>query len=75
MHRLNVAPTFLIVDYGGMSISTTRGRLIPEVTSSVDRATMVFFSCFADIHRLSHTILMLLAVSHCGKWQKDDFGC
>jgi hypothetical protein len=35
MHRLKVAPNFLIVDYGGMSISTARGRLIQEVTSPV----------------------------------------
>jgi hypothetical protein len=44
MHRLNVAPIFLFVDYGGMSISTARGRLISEVTSPVDTATMVFYS-------------------------------
>jgi hypothetical protein len=62
MHRLNVAPIFLIVDYGGMSISTARGRLIPEVTSPVDRATMVFYSCFVDIHRLSCTLSTLLAL-------------
>jgi hypothetical protein len=44
MHSLKVTPIFLIVDYGGMSISTARGRLTPEVTSPVDRATAVFYS-------------------------------
>jgi hypothetical protein len=46
MHSLKVTPIFLIVDYGGISISTARGRLTPEVTSPVDRATTVFYSCF-----------------------------
>jgi hypothetical protein len=41
-HSLKVTPIFLIVDYGGISISTARGRLTPEVTSPVDRATTVF---------------------------------
>jgi hypothetical protein len=61
MHCLNVAPIFLSVDYGGMSISTGRERLIPEVTSLVDIATVVFYSCFVDIHRLSYTLSTLLA--------------
>jgi hypothetical protein len=30
-HRSKVAPSFLVVYYGGMSISTARGRLILEV--------------------------------------------
>jgi hypothetical protein len=62
MHRLKVTPIFLIVDYGGMSISTARGRLIPEVTSPVNRATTVFCSCFVDIYRLSCTVSTLLAL-------------
>jgi hypothetical protein len=62
MHRLKVTPIFLIVDYGGMSISTARGRLTPEVTSPVDRATTVFYSCFVDIYRLSCTVSTLLAL-------------
>jgi hypothetical protein len=57
MHSLKVTPIFLIVDYGGISISTARGRLKPEVTSPVDRATTVFYSCFIDIYRLSCTVL------------------
>jgi hypothetical protein len=49
MHSLKVTPIFLIVDYGGISISTARGRLTPEVTSQVDRATMVFYSCLLHL--------------------------
>jgi hypothetical protein len=63
MHRLKVALIFLIVDYGGMSISTARGRLIPEATSPGDRATMVFCSCFVDYYRLSRTVSTLFALS------------
>jgi hypothetical protein len=48
MHSLKVTPIFLIVDYGGMSISAARGLLTPEVTSPIDRATTVFYSCFID---------------------------
>jgi hypothetical protein len=62
MHRLKVTPIFLIVDYGGMSISAARGRLTPQVTSPVDRATTIFESCFADIYRLSCTVSTLLAL-------------
>jgi hypothetical protein len=62
MHTLKVTPIFFIVDYGGISISTARGRLIPEVTSSVDRATTVFYACFVDIYRLSCTVSTLLAL-------------
>jgi hypothetical protein len=61
MHRLKVAPIFTIVDYGGMSISTARGRLMPEVPSPVDRATTVFYSCFVGSYRLSSTVSTLLA--------------
>jgi hypothetical protein len=52
MHSLKVTSIFLIVDYGGMSISIARGRLTPEVTSPVDRSTTVFYSCFVR-HLLS----------------------
>jgi hypothetical protein len=62
MHSLKVTPNFLIVDYGGMSISTARGRLTPEVTSPVDSATTVFCSCFIDIYRLYCTVSTLLAL-------------
>jgi hypothetical protein len=62
MHSLKVAPIFLIVDYGGISISTARGRLTPEVTSPIDRATTVFYSCFVDIYRLSCTVSTLFAL-------------
>jgi hypothetical protein len=44
-----------------MSISTARGRLRPEVTSPVDRATTVFSSCFVDIYCLSCTVSTLFA--------------
>jgi hypothetical protein len=53
---------FLSVDYGGISISAARGRLTPEVTSPIDRATTVFYSCFIDIYRLSCTVSKLLAL-------------
>jgi hypothetical protein len=53
---------FLIVDYGGISISTGRGRLTPEVTSPVDGATTVFYSCFVDIYRLSSTVSTLFTL-------------
>jgi hypothetical protein len=62
MHSLKVTPVVLIVDYGGISISTARGRLTPEVTSAVDRATTVFYSCFVDIYRLSCSVSTLLAL-------------
>jgi hypothetical protein len=62
MHRLKVLLTFLIVDYGGMSISTTSRRLTPEMKSPVDGATTVFYSCFVDIYRLSYTVSTLLAL-------------
>jgi hypothetical protein len=62
MHRLKVIPHFMIVDYGGMWISTARGRLTPEERSPVDRATTVFYSCFVDIYRLSCPVSTLLAL-------------
>jgi hypothetical protein len=62
MHSLKVTPIFVIVDYGGISISTARGRLKPKVTSPVDRATTVFYSCFVDIYRLFCTVSTLLAL-------------
>jgi hypothetical protein len=62
MHSLKVTPIFLIVDYGGISISTARGRLTPKVTSPVDRATTVFYSCFVHTFRLSCTVSTLLAL-------------
>jgi hypothetical protein len=62
MHRLKVIPNFLIVDYGGMWISTARGRLTPEMRSPVDRATTVFYTCFVDNYRLSRTVSTLLAL-------------
>jgi hypothetical protein len=62
MHSLKVTPIFLIVDYGGISISTARGRLTPEVTSPIDKVTTVFYSCFIDIYRLSCTVSTLLAL-------------
>jgi hypothetical protein len=46
MHSLKVTAIFLIVDYGGMSISTARGRLTPEVTSPVDRVDHGFLFVF-----------------------------
>jgi hypothetical protein len=62
MHSLKVTPIFLIVDYGGILISTARERLTPEVTSPVDWATTVFYSCFIDIYRLSRTVSTLFAL-------------
>jgi hypothetical protein len=59
---MEVTPIFLIADYGGMSNSTARGRLRPEVTSAVDRATTVFYSCFTDIYRPSCAVSTLLAL-------------
>jgi hypothetical protein len=53
---------FLIVDYSGISISTARGHLTPDMTSPVDRATTIFYSCFVDIYRLSCTVSTLLAL-------------
>jgi hypothetical protein len=62
MHSLKVTPISLIVDYGGISISAARGLLTPEVTSPVDRATTVFYSCFIDTYRISCTVSTLLAL-------------
>jgi hypothetical protein len=62
MHSFKVTPVILIVDYGGTSIATARGRWTPEVTLPVDRAITVSYSCFADIYRLSCTISTLLAL-------------
>jgi hypothetical protein len=61
-HRLKVKPILLMVDYGGMWISTARGRLTPEVTSPIDRATTVFYSCFVDTYRLSCTVSTLFVL-------------
>jgi hypothetical protein len=52
MHCSKVTYSFLIVDRGGMSISTAQRRLVPEVTSSVDRATTVFYLYFVDIQSI-----------------------
>jgi hypothetical protein len=73
MHRLKVTPIFLIVDYGGTSISTAMGRLTPEVTSPVDRASTVFFSCYVDIYRLSCTVSTLLALLLLPKMAERNF--
>jgi hypothetical protein len=62
MQHLTVLLTFLIVDYGGMSISTARVLLRPEMRSPDDSATTVFYSCFVDIYRLSCTVSTLLAL-------------
>jgi hypothetical protein len=62
MHRLKVIPYLLTVDYGGMSISTARGCLRPEMRSPVDRATTAFYSCFVDNYRLSCNVSTLLAL-------------
>jgi hypothetical protein len=62
MHRLKVLPTFLVVDYDGISISSARERLRPEMRSPVDRLTTIFYSCFVDIYRLSCTVSTLLAL-------------
>jgi hypothetical protein len=43
---LKVIPSFLLADFGGMSISTAGGRLRPEMKSPVDRATAVFLFAF-----------------------------
>jgi hypothetical protein len=59
---LKLYPGFFIVDYGGMSISTARGRLRPEMWSPVDKATTVLYSCFVDNYRLSCTVSTLLAL-------------
>jgi hypothetical protein len=45
-----------------MLISTVRRRLIPAVTSLVDRVTTVLFSCFVDNYCLSCTVSTLLAI-------------
>jgi hypothetical protein len=73
MHSLKVTPIFLIVDYGGISISTARGRLTPELTPPVDRATTVFYSYFVDIYRLSCTVSTLLALLLLPKMSKRRF--
>jgi hypothetical protein len=62
MHRFKVKLAFLVVDFGVMSISTTRGRPRPEVTSSVDIATMVYHSCSSNIFCLSCTVSTVYAV-------------
>jgi hypothetical protein len=54
-----------------MSISTSVGHLISEAMSPVDTATIVFYSCFVDIHRLSvhpfDVISVLLIAENGGK--------
>jgi hypothetical protein len=50
---------FLIVDYGGLSISNAKGRLRLEMRSPVDRATAVFYSCFVDSYHLSSMVSTL----------------
>jgi hypothetical protein len=45
-----------------ISISNAKGHSTPKVTSPIDRATTVFYSCFIDIYRLSCTVSTLLAL-------------
>jgi hypothetical protein len=73
IHRLKNTTIFEIADSGGMSISAARGRLIPEVTSQINRTTTVFYSCFVDIYRLSCTVSTLLAFSLLPEMEKNDF--
>jgi hypothetical protein len=61
-HRLKVTRNLLIVNYGGMSISTARGHLRLEIRSPVDRMITVFCSCFVDNYRLSCNVSTLQAL-------------
>jgi hypothetical protein len=56
MEHLEDTPNLLIVDFGGMAISTARGRLMPKVTSPVYGAATFFYSCLVDNYHLSCTI-------------------
>jgi hypothetical protein len=54
MQHSTVISDFLIVDYSEMPISSAKGRSRPEVTSTIDRATMhgfltVINACFRSI--------------------------
>lgn len=59
MYHLRVTGIFSINDYGGTPISVVTGSLRPEVTSSVDIAITVFYSCYINIYRLSSTVSVL----------------
>jgi hypothetical protein len=66
LHCKKVTPNLLIVNYGGTSISTARGRLRPDVRFPVDKATTFSSSCFADnlpsiLYRLSVINAFLIA--------------
>lgn len=52
MHYSIVILIFWIVDYVEMLISIARGRLRQELTSSADRANIVFYSCSVNNYRL-----------------------
>jgi hypothetical protein len=56
MYCFKVLLIFLIIDYDGMSISTTSGRLKLEMTSPVHGGTMVSYSCASNIFQLSCTV-------------------
>jgi hypothetical protein len=51
-----VVSVFWIFYYGGIAISTARGRARPEVTSPVNRVTMVSYSCSSNIFHLCCTV-------------------
>jgi hypothetical protein len=63
IHRSKVMFAFWFSDYGGMSIWAARGHLKPVLTSSVCGVTMVYYSRFGNIFRLSCTVSTVKAVS------------
>jgi hypothetical protein len=76
MHYLKTIRITSNVNYGGMSISIATGCPRPEVKSSVDRATMVFYLCL-----LASTVCLLpfrryrrLPLAETGVMTNDSFG-
>lgn len=58
-HHMKIIRIFSIIHYGETSILAARWRLTPEITLSIDAATMVFNLCSTDIYSLSPVISML----------------
>jgi hypothetical protein len=64
MYRFKVILAFVIVDYGGLSISTAKEHPRPEMMSPVDRVTMVSCKCSMHVSSLLCTVNKLFAFFH-----------
>jgi hypothetical protein len=59
MHRFKIILVFLIVSYGGVSVSTDRGHARPDVASPFDSFTVICYQLAVGIFRQSLTVQKL----------------